>query len=67
MQLEGDLRSKNRAPYCTRKQILRLQDISPGSGLYFYLPQWQRGKITVCYPKGLRFYSWRGTWIVDTM
>ena len=37
---------------CTRKQILRLQDISKGSGLYFYPSQWQSGKITACHPKG---------------
>ena len=45
---------------CTRKQILRLQDISKGSGLYFYPSQWQSGKITACHPKGLRFDSRTG-------
>ena len=45
---------------CTRKQILRLQDISKGSGLYFYPSQWLSGKITACHPKGLRFDSWMG-------
>ena len=31
-----------------------------GSGLYFYLSQWQSGKITACHPKGLRFDSRTG-------
>ena len=42
---------------CTRKQILRLQDISKGSGLYFYTSQWPSGKITAFHPKGLRYDS----------
>ena len=45
---------------CTRKQILRLQDMSSVSGLNFYLSQWQSGKITACHPKGLRFDSQTG-------
>ena len=45
---------------CTRKQILRLQDISKGSSLYFYLSQWQSDKITACHFKGLRFDSQTG-------
>ena len=45
---------------CTRKQNLRLQDISKGSGLYFYPSQWQSGKITACHPNGLRFDSRTG-------